>query len=568
MKHGKMTTNSGRPRRKCVSVSFVGDDDVIGHIVDVNKKYESRKQKKRLSLQHTRKSQLKYTEDIEILEKLSDSDEENFQPSVFEEQGDGQVAGSDVFQFKTAKKSGSMALKASEARTPKTPKSILKNSNSVSSGKRKTENVTPRRGEGTPKKGTQGKLTRKGRKPEATTPFKLRKRAEYICDDVDLDSDSSDTDSEEGESDTETSATPAPPTTPRSRRKIQEAADMPHMVEEYFDLHSQGGLSTTSDRTLAKLGTGKMDQESLNELLRRVPSKHSSECQQMYEEHRELFHKWMFYMCNGYNILLHGLGSKRTLLEDFRRSELKDLDHVVINGYFPSLTIKHILNTITDEILEAEGTYKSPLDQVEFIKSQFETKDYRDFFLVVHNIDGVMLRPEKIQNILSLLSQIRGFHIVASIDHINAPLIWDQTKCSRYRWLWYDVTTYLPYTDETSYENSLLVQQTGSLALSSMSHVMKSLTTNAKQIFLLLAKHQLENKDSSTYLGMSLQDLYQRCREAFLVNSDLTLRAQLTEFRDHKLIKSKKGFEGIEYLVIPVDNATLTEFTEQHESSV
>lgn len=53
--------------------------------------------------------------------------------------------------------------------------------------------------------------------------------------------------------------------------------------------------------------------------------------------------------------------------------------------------------------------------------------DYRDFFLVVHNIDGVMLRPEKIQNILSLLSQIRGFHIVASIDHINAPL--SKSKC-------------------------------------------------------------------------------------------------------------------------------------------
>ena len=40
--------------------------------------------------------------------------------------------------------------------------------------------------------------------------------------------------------------------------------------------------------------------------------------------------------------------------------------------------------------------------------------------------------------------------------------------------------------------------------------------------------------------GMSFQELYQKCREAFLVNSDLTLRAQLTEFRDHKLIKSKK----------------------------
>lgn len=39
---------------------------------------------------------------------------------------------------------------------------------------------------------------------------------------------------------------------------------------------------------------------------------------------------------------------------------------------------------------------------------------------------------------------------------------------------------------------------------------------------------------------MSFQDFYQRCREAFLVNSDLTLRTQLTEFRDHKLIRTRK----------------------------
>ena len=40
--------------------------------------------------------------------------------------------------------------------------------------------------------------------------------------------------------------------------------------------------------------------------------------------------------------------------------------------------------------------------------------------------------------------------------------------------------------------------------------------------------------------GMSFQDLYVRCRESFLVNSDQTLRAQLVEFRDHKLIRAKK----------------------------
>lgn len=44
--------------------------------------------------------------------------------------------------------------------------------------------------------------------------------------------------------------------------------------------------------------------------------------------------------------------------------------------------------------------------------------------------------------------------------------------------------------------------------------------------------------------GLSFQDFYQQCREAFLVNSDLTLRAQLTEFRDHKLIRTKRVSPG------------------------
>lgn len=41
--------------------------------------------------------------------------------------------------------------------------------------------------------------------------------------------------------------------------------------------------------------------------------------------------------------------------------------------------------------------------------------------------------------------------------------------------------------------------------------------------------------------GLAFPDLYQKCREAFLVNSELTLRTQLTEFKDHKLIRIKKA---------------------------
>lgn len=48
---------------------------------------------------------------------------------------------------------------------------------------------------------------------------------------------------------------------------------------------------------------------------------------------------------------------------------------------------------------------------------------------------------------------------------------------------------------------------------------------------------------------MSFHDCYTKCREAFLVNSDATLRAQLTEFRDHKLIRSKKVSESGDVVV-------------------
>ena len=79
--------------------------------------------------------------------------------------------------------------------------------------------------------------------------------------------------------------------------------------------------------------------------------------------------------------------------------------------------------------------------------------------------------------------------------------VWDQNISSMFNWLWHDCTTYDAYTEETSYENSLMVQQSGSLALSSLIHVLRSLTPNAKGIFRLLVDIQLENEDNSSYQG-------------------------------------------------------------------
>ncbi|KAG2459705.1 ORC2 protein, partial [Polypterus senegalus] len=201
----------------------------------------------------------------------------------------------------------------------------------------------------------------------------------------------------------------------------------------------------------------------------------------------------------GFSIVLYGLGSKRALLESFRNSMLTNMVHLVINGFFPSITIKSILSAITGDVLDYEGSFRNPLDQTSFILEALKKDPALHIFLIIHNIDGPMLRGEKTQQILAQLAAAPNLHVIASIDHINAPLAWDQSKMSLFNWLWYETTTYQPYVEETSYENSLLVQQSGALALSSLTHVMRSLTPNARGIFQLLAEFQLQNKDNPSY---------------------------------------------------------------------
>jgi origin recognition complex subunit 2 len=138
--------------------------------------------------------------------------------------------------------------------------------------------------------------------------------------------------------------------------------------------------------------------------------------------------------------------------------------------------------------------------------------------------------------------------------------VWNNTKLSNFNFVWFDVTSFLPYIEETSFENSLLVQNSGALELSSMKSVFQSLTTNARGIYILLVKYQLKSSGNPSYQGMSFKELYSACREAFLVSSDVALRAQLTEFLDHKLAKMKRTIDGTENIIIPIKNMLLEQF--------
>lgn len=351
-----------------------------------------------------------------------------------------------------------------------------------------------------------------------------------------------------------------------------------NFLEDYFTAHSEKSVKT-SNHTLSKLARPKMDVTKVKSALMTAPS-FEAEKRTLFEEYRSLFDYWLFQLSNEFNILVYGVGSKRTLLEDFCKQILTNSCHFVINGFFPGLTIKQVLNQITSEVLGHSGTFKTDVEHAHYIKKALEAeadksktqakKSCREIFFVIHNIDGLSLRGDNPQTCLSILAQSPCIYMLASIDHINTPLLWDQEKLSNFNWVWHDTTTYEPYVEESSYEDSLLVQQSGKLRLNSLIHVLQSLTSNARGIFMLVAKHQLDKKSGSdgAYLGMSYQNCYMKCREKFLVNSDLTLRTQLIEFLDHKLIKSRKGPDGAEYLIIPVDNGVLTQFMEHDHGDI
>ncbi|XP_029310163.1 origin recognition complex subunit 2 isoform X2 [Cottoperca gobio] len=570
-----------------LEVKFIGDGDALEHIVDKQEGVQSNSGSVQKMVTFKSPAGRRAREEAQHDgDENGVRDEQNYVHALGtdhaedDEESMYRVAGSSIFTFQKAKRGHSMAQTASElARTP---------------GKNVTFGATPNIEPSTPTRTGrnhrgESRTPQKSKKDQfvSTTPHRLRKRitTPSLRSDSDSELSTSDSGEEEDEDGLEeekkvkreekenlkTQRTPSKGSsaalykTPAKKSKTSsEALNQPSMVEEYFEAHGSSKV-LTSDRTLERLQTPKLDRETLVQLLGEKPSCCSKEIQQLYIKHRKHFSKWMLQLQLGFSVLVYGLGSKKSLLEDFRVSHLAQEIHLVVNGFFPSITLKSILNALTCEALEHQGSFRTPSDQIEYIAQTLKDSPDLHVYLIIHNIDGQMLRGEKTQSALGQLASLPNLHLVASLDHINAPLVWDQFKQSQFNWLWWECVTFQHYAEETSYENSLLVQQTGALALSSLTHVLRSLTSNARGIFKLLVKFQLENKDNPSYTGLSFQDFYQRCREAFLVNSDLTLRTQLTEFRDHKLIRTRKGADGVEYLIVAVDASTLMDFLENEE---
>ena len=343
------------------------------------------------------------------------------------------------------------------------------------------ENVTPTRKRSAPTTPTSSrkcksamntplsKLKLRGDAPE--TPKSVRKRISKKIEQK-LDSSSSEEEEEEDDEDSdEENDSDADTKDPDGNLKKSEIVNAD--TDDFFEKQGSKEI-TTSDKTLSQLKTPRLSPEVLRNILQHEPLKYADEIERLSRNYRRMFHKWLHLLGEGFNVLLYGLGSKRDLLNELHTSMLDDKDCVVINGFFPSLTLKHILGVILNDILEYKGSIGASLvEQAESVFRAYSGDSVADdLYLIIHNIDGPMLRNEMAQTILSRLASHPRIHFVSSVDHVNAPLLWDQHKLSNFNFIWQDTSTFRPYFEETLNENSLMVRSGGTkLALHSLMRV-------------------------------------------------------------------------------------------------
>ncbi|PAA51509.1 hypothetical protein BOX15_Mlig000532g4, partial [Macrostomum lignano] len=365
------------------------------------------------------------------------------------------------------------------------------------------------------------------------------------------------------------------------------AASAPRLKSNYNNKKCKNNKNKSASRsrpaTLASLANRPDEETSLRlaeeyieatEAAASSPTAAEAECARIY------FADWSRRLrVGGFSLLVYGLGSKRHLLRQFKSACLGDQLCAEIDGFHPEAGPKAILTALVEELIGevTPSSAKSLPDMARLIASTLETVGLT-LYIVFHSLDGPQLRTDKAAEAITALVSSPTVRMIASVDHRLCQLLWDRGQLTSMACLWCQLPKPLrPYIEElpasAAYTGRAVESTTAgagsgavgiggevsvALQLSSLRHLMASLTQNARSLFVMLARRQLERPGEP----WPLDEVYTACRDGMLVTSELTLQAHLREFRDHGLVRLKfdgRGQAGDSALV-PLPADTLVQF--------
>jgi origin recognition complex subunit 2 len=285
--------------------------------------------------------------------------------------------------------------------------------------------------------------------------------------------------------------------------------------------------------------------------------------------------EWRDLLQSGFNLICHGYGSKRSLLDEFADSYLSPQGHVIVaHGLYPGLTIKDVL-------VEVEETFpmirQTPVPEQAGLTRAIDKLAYRIYsyflppsifiepssfkvaekplFLVLHNIDGPGLRTERSLSLLSLLASCPRIHLVTSFDHVHTPILfstsqniagkhryaaasWDGVIPSArgFAWAWIDSPTYSLYDLEMQYVRQTAAitgkgftgmdvndvdGQHGEVTEEGVLRILQSVPPMARRLFKLLALRQLAALPADTKSSRAYPLANAQTAPVFAMDSDI-----------------------------------------------
>ncbi|KAF2669281.1 ORC2-domain-containing protein [Microthyrium microscopicum] len=375
--------------------------------------------------------------------------------------------------------------------------------------------------------------------------------------------------------DGETAAqTPSKPRRGR-KKKEKELSPMPQNLppnERYF-WENRPGANKTSNNTLPPnvllnhddFFTEKDDHED----------PHEQELRFLLSLHEAAFEQWSFELSNKFNLCLYGYGSKRTLTDSFAEylaDTIKPSPKIVmVNGFVPNLTPVDILNAVAGTIIPVH--IKLPSSAANLLDLILETLDSQPpkspIFLFINSIDAASIRRPNTQAILATLASQESIRMISTADTPNFPLLWDVSLRTKFKFLFHDCTTFVPFSaemDTVETVNELLGRSGRRLGgRDGIGFVLRSLPENARHLFRILVAGQiassvddglqendvLKKADANKAAGVEYRVLYHKAREELVCSTEHQLRTLLKEFYDHQMVESQRDALGTERLLVP-----------------
>ena len=180
-------------------------------------------------------------------------------------------------------------------------------------------------------------------------------------------------------------------------------------------------------------------------------------------------------------------------------------------------------------------------------------------YILVNSIEGESLRSDESQSCLSLLAACSSISIIATVDNLNASILWNPIMLSNFRWINSHVPTYRNYVVDTLKDlNSTRGKSDVLSGTKALGYIYKSLTKRHDELIALLASDALKQHETGLkkpvvvkaktanvandstllahYLGISMEDLLIETTKKVIARSTAELNVLLKELIDHKLV--------------------------------